>query len=63
MNQSNLDRFIRILVGGALLIATSYITLHPVVFWAVTLLGIILLLTGLTGYCPIYHLFRIGTKK
>ncbi len=63
MNQNSFDRLLRIILGGALVIISSYYPFPPLVFWIFTVVGIILILTGLTGYCPIYHLFKFSTKK
>ncbi len=63
MNQSSTDRFLRILIGGVLLIIVSYLPLNIYLTWVLVLLGIFLMVTGLTGFCPAYSLLKTGTKK
>jgi hypothetical protein len=63
MNLSTADRFIRIIIGGALLMLATYVQMGAPLIWAAIVLGLILMLTGLAGYCPIYSLLGICTKK
>jgi len=62
-NQSDMERFIRIVVGGILLLLGSYLPMNVIVSWVLMLLGLVLMLTGLAGYCPCYALFGINTNK
>ncbi len=55
-NVGTVDRVIRVVVG---LILLAFLFLPPQTPWA--WLGLIPLLTGLFGYCPLYSLFRINT--
>ncbi|MBX3724306.1 MAG: DUF2892 domain-containing protein [Xanthomonadales bacterium] len=55
-NAGTVDRTLRILVGLAVL---SLTVLGPRTPWG--LLGIVPLLTGLTGVCPAYALLGIST--
>ena len=57
-NICSIERIIRILVGGAIL---SLAFIGPQSPWAY--LGIIPLLTGLTGWCPPYAILGISTYK
>ncbi len=62
VNESNIDRIIRALVGIGLiaLTASSVVTgTLGIVFWV---LGVILLLTAVVGFCPLYALLKIRTK-
>ncbi len=63
VNESNADRIIRVVLGIILLALgwTGMVTgtLGAIFKW----LGFIPLLTGLIGFCPIYAIFKIGTKK
>ena len=63
MNQNNTERFLRIIIGGALLIVSSYYNLPSLLSWTFTILGILLVLTGLTGFSPLYFFLKIGAKK
>ncbi len=62
-NESGIDRIIRAVVGIVLiaLAASSVVTgALGIVFWVV---GAVLLLTGIIGFCPLYALLRIRTKQ
>jgi len=58
-NTGNLDRILRIVVGLALL-AGFFLNADASYRWAY-LLGVIPLVTGLLGTCPLYSLFGIST--
>ncbi len=65
-NESTVDRIIRVVLGGLLL----WIGLWPLSGRAgsfggliVALVGIILLITALTGFCLIYKLLGISTSE
>lgn len=62
MNQSTFERFARIVVGGILLILATYVPMGGILVWVLVIVGLILMLTGLAGWCPIYSLFKISTK-
>jgi Inner membrane protein YgaP-like, transmembrane domain len=51
------DRIIPVIVG-ALLVGNVFIGLQTVVGW----IGLILIVTGLFGTCPVYSLLGINTK-
>lgn len=56
-NAGKVDRIIRVVVG-ALLVGNVFIGLQTVVGW----IGLILIVTGLFGTCPVYSLLGINTK-
>ena len=56
-NVGNVGRLTRIIVGFAIL---PFAFVGPATPWA--FLGLVPLLTGLAGYCPLYHAFRISTS-
>ncbi len=60
-NESNLDRTLRAIIGAVLVIAWAVGWLSGV--WAVVLgiIGLVLLLTGIVGFCPAYRLLGIST--
>lgn len=62
-NESNLDRIIRV-VAGIVLLALYFMGVVTgglgVVF---IILGAIALITGVVGFCPLYGLLKISTKK
>jgi hypothetical protein len=55
-NEGMVDRTLRVIVGLALL---SLVFLGPKSMWG--LVGIVPLLTGLAGNCPLYTLLGIST--
>lgn len=63
MNQSDTERFVRIVIGGVLLLAATYVAMNIILVWVLIILGLILILTGLSGYCPCYKALRINTRK
>ncbi|MDD5383240.1 MAG: DUF2892 domain-containing protein [Candidatus Margulisbacteria bacterium] len=62
-NESTTDRFIRIIIGGILVLATSYISMSTVLLFILLIVGLFLMLTGLAGFCPLYKLLGIRTGK
>ena len=56
-NESKTDQTIRIILGTAILV----IGLVAGSWWA--LIGLIPLLTGLVGYCPLYALVGFSTRQ
>ena len=59
-NVGNVDRWIRIVLGVALLSLLAF--LSGPIRW-IGLIGLIPLLTGLFNFCPIYALLGISTNK
>ncbi|MCE5208598.1 MAG: DUF2892 domain-containing protein [Chloroflexi bacterium] len=62
-NESGLDRIIRVIVGIVLLALyfTGAVTGGLGILFIV--LGAVLLLTGIVGFCPLYALLKIKTNK
>ncbi len=56
MNEGSLDRVIRVVLGVALL---SLTLVGPHTMWG--LLGLIPLVTGLVGSCPVYTLLGVSS--
>ena len=57
-NVGQTDRLFRIVIGIGIL---AYFILGTWSAWA--FLGVLLLVTGLIGYCPLYSLLRINTNR
>ncbi|MCG8381900.1 MAG: DUF2892 domain-containing protein [Gammaproteobacteria bacterium] len=55
-NEGSTDRIIRVIIGLALL---SLTVVGPQSPWG--LIGLIPLITGLVGFCPLYKLFGLNT--
>jgi hypothetical protein len=56
-NTGKLDRIIRVILG-ALLVGNVFTGLQTPVGWV----GLILIVTGLFGSCPVYSILGISTK-
>jgi hypothetical protein len=56
-NTGKVDRIIRVVVG-ALLVGNVFVGLHTVLGW----IGLVLIITGLFGTCPVYSLLGIDTR-
>lgn len=63
LNQSNLDRAVRIVLGLAMLIAGWTDLVTGVWGIALEVFGWVPLVTGLIGWCPVYALLGISTRK
>lgn len=57
-NAGKIDRIIRVIVG-VVLIGNVYTGLQTPIGW----IGIILVVTGLFGTCPVYSILGINTKS
>ncbi len=55
-NEGTLDRALRIIVGLALI---AMVFVGPQVAWG--WIGVVPLLTGLVGFCPLYRLVGLNT--
>ena len=62
-NESNADRIIRIVLGVVLLVLGWGGFVTGTLGLIFKILGFIPLLTGIVGYCPIYGLLKLSTKK
>lgn len=62
MNEGPVDRIIRVIIGIAL-IALGLLGAAGVWMWVAYVLGAILLVTGIVGFCPLYKLFKLSTAK
>ncbi len=62
MNMGMTDRVVRAIIGVALLVV-AFLAVQgawQIVLWVI---GGILLLTAIIGYCPLYYPFHFSTKK
>lgn len=60
-NEGNLDRIVRIVAGAALAVLFVTGVAAGVLGWILLALGAVLVLTGLTGFCPLYAVFGVQT--
>lgn len=61
INESGTDRVIRVILGLVLLSAWVFGWMTGVWVAVFAVVGAILLLTGLVGFCPLYALFGAST--
>jgi predicted tellurium resistance membrane protein TerC len=61
-NESNLDRIVRIVLAIVFLVV-AYLWLVGVWQTVFYVLGLVLLFTGVSGFCGLYKLFGINTCK
>lgn len=57
-NEGTADRLLRVIIGLALLVMVFF---GPQTPWG--WIGLVLLMTGVVGFCPIYRLFGIDTCR
>jgi hypothetical protein len=61
-NESGLDRIARLVGGTLLTILGLFVFTNSTLGLIMNILGVVLLLTGMTGFCLIYKLFNFSTK-
>ena len=62
-NESGLDRIIRVIVGVVLLALYFTGTVTGGLGIVFIVLGALLVVTGAVGFCPLYAILKIKTKK
>lgn len=62
-NESNLDRIVRVVLGIVLLALYFMGSVSGTLGVIVLIIGVLALLTGAGGFCPLYALVKISTKK
>lgn len=62
-NETMLDRIIRIVVGALLIYVWYAAMVTGIVATIALIIGVVLLLTGVIGWCPIYTLLGIGGQR
>lgn len=62
-NVGLIDRVVRVVLGLALIWVVTYAQLSAVVLWALTIIGLILIVTGLAGTSLLYLILNIDTNK
>jgi hypothetical protein len=63
VNEAAWDRIIRVVVGLVLFFLGITGVAGGVWMWVAYVLGVVMLLTGITGFCPLYSLFQITTNE
>jgi hypothetical protein len=62
-NESGLDRIIRVVFGIVLLALYFTNTVTATLGVIFFILGVLALVTGVAGFCPLYALLKIKTNK
>lgn len=62
-NMGALDRTVRIVIAAAVAVLLAVGTLHGALGIVLAIIGAIFLVTGVVGFCPLYALFRLSTKR
>jgi len=62
LNESNIDRVIRA-VAGVVLLYLGFAVLAGALAIVADVIGVVLLLTGAVGFCPLYALLNLSTLK
>jgi hypothetical protein len=63
LNESNVDRIIRVVVGIVLLFLGFGGALSGVTAVISDVIGVVLLFTGIVGFCPLYAMLKLNTLK
>ena len=63
LNESNLDRIIRAVVGAILLFLGFSGAMSGTLAIVADVLGAVLLVTGAVGFCPLYAALKLSTRK
>ncbi len=61
VNESTLDRIVRIVAGVILLAGIALGAVAAPWLYVAGLVGAVLLVTGIVGFCPLYAILRIST--
>jgi hypothetical protein len=62
-NESTIDRIIRVIVGIVLVALGLFGVVSGALMWVFYVVGAILLVTGIIGFCPLYALLKLSTVK
>jgi hypothetical protein len=62
-NEGTLDRGLRGMAGLVLLALAVFAGLAGAAFWIVLAVGVVLLATAATGFCPAYRLLGLKTCR
>ena len=62
-NQHTIDRVARIVLAAVIIAATMLNAFGQYLSWVFVAIGIVLIITGALGICPIYSAFRFSSKN
>ncbi len=62
-NLGSVDRILRAIIAAALFAISLTGVITGVVSTIAIILAVVMLLTAATGFCPLYMLFKLSTKR
>ena len=62
-NMGNMDKAVRVLIAALIAVLYYYNIIDGLLAYALMALAIILLVTSLVNFCPLYKVFGINTCK
>ena len=62
INMGTVDRVIRTILGLVAMWIVFYVPMSIAWLWVITIVGIVLIVTGLSGYCPAYIWLKMDTS-
>lgn len=62
-NENTTDRIVRVVVGAAALAAGFAVGISTGGGIALAAVGVIALVTGATGFCPLYRVLGVSTRR
>ena len=63
VNEAGWDRIVRVILGLVLLYLWLGSVLSGAVAVVLGIIGIVLIVTGIIGFCPLYRVIGFATKK
>jgi hypothetical protein len=63
LNLGLIDRIIRIIIGIIIIVLYFSNQISGIAAIILGIIAVILILTGIIGFCPLYALLKISTKK
>lgn len=63
INEGKTDRIIRVIVGIVLLALSLFGVVGGWLMWASYVVGAVLVLTGIVGFCPLYAVLKFSTAR
>lgn len=68
LNVASPDRIARLVIGLALILlpfvtGSWEIWTNSIAYWGAIVVGAVLAITGIVGFCPLYRLFGISTRR
>lgn len=61
INEGGWDRISRAVFGGVMVLLFVFQSGAGGWYWAIGIIGLLLFLTGLIGFCPLYRIFGVNT--